>query len=362
MAFGPARSQRKSGAGRSGGKRINLYGIERLRALILDLAVSGKLIPQDAGDEPASGLLKKFKTQRSVWISEKRFRKGKPLEKVSTEEFGFKPPIGLGMDTAWPALVTGVLEPPLIEEPLHIMVERHHGFKSGELVGDYISMSEETVTDLAFRECSLRLNAPGDVLIAMYGATIGKTSILEVEATTNQAVCACTPFDGVLNRYLLLLLKAMRPNFIGQGAGGAQPNISREKIIATPLCLPPLAEQRRIVAKVDELMALCDALERECASAMAAHQALVEVLLATLVNSADAPDLARQWTRLESHFDTLFTNRREHRRSQTSHPQPRRTRQAGGERLRCKTRDAWTSWGMDWRQRLSQTISGQARR
>jgi type I restriction enzyme S subunit len=71
--------------------------------------------------------------------------------------------------------------------------------------------------------------------------------------------------------------------------------------------LPPLAEQLRIVAKVDALMALCDALERESADAMAAHQALVEVLLATLVNSADATDLARQWARLESAFHTLFT-------------------------------------------------------
>jgi type I restriction enzyme, S subunit len=73
------------------------------------------------------------------------------------------------------------------------------------------------------------------------------------------------------------------------------------------LPVPPLAEQRRIVAKVEALMALCDALERESADAMAAHQALVETLLATLVNSADASDFATNWARLESHFDTLFT-------------------------------------------------------
>ena len=84
-------------------------------------------------------------------------------------------------------------------------------------------------------------------------------------------------------------------------------NISLSKLNPLPVPLPPLAEQRRIVAKVDELMALCDALERENAGAMAAHQALAEVLLATLVNSADAADLARQWARLEIHFDTLFT-------------------------------------------------------
>ncbi len=141
----------------------------------------------------------------------------------------------------------------------------------------------------------------------MYGATIGKVSILAVRATTNQAVCACTPFKGIGSPFLLLLLKAMRPRFVSQGAGGAQPNISREKIIATPFCLPPTAEQQRIVAKVDELMALCDVLEVESATAMAAHQALVEALLTTLTASTDAGDLATNWSRLEVHFDTLFT-------------------------------------------------------
>jgi len=112
-------------------------------------------------------------------------------------------------------------------------------FKSGELTGDYISSSEEYITDLALKETSLRYNKIGDVLIAMYGATIGKTSILEVPATTNQAVCACTPFKGIYNVFLLTLLKAYKNRFITMGAGGAQPNISREKIIATVIALPP---------------------------------------------------------------------------------------------------------------------------
>lgn len=157
-------------------------------------------------------------------------------------------------------------------------------FKSGELVADFISVSEETVTELALKECSLRRNKPGDVLIAMYGATIGKTAILNVEGTTNQAVCACTPFNGVFNKYLLLTLKAMKSNFIGQGAGGAQPNISREKIVATATGLPPLAEQHRIVAKVDQLMALCDQLKTRLNQA----RQLNEQLASTLVEQAVA--------------------------------------------------------------------------
>ncbi|WP_186804385.1 restriction endonuclease subunit S, partial [Escherichia coli] len=81
--------------------------------------------------------------------------------------------------------------------------------------------------------------------------------------TTNQAVCACTPFDGLSNQYLLIFLKASKKVFTAMGAGGAQPNISKEKIVATLFALPPLNEQLRIVKKVEQLMSLCDQLEQQ---------------------------------------------------------------------------------------------------
>lgn len=89
---------------------------------------------------------------------------------------------------------------------------------------------------------------------------------------------------------------------------GAQPNISREKIIATVIALPPVEEQARVVAKVDELMALCDQLELQTEASLDAHQILVEALLATLTNnSQDATELMANWARIGEHFDTLFT-------------------------------------------------------
>lgn len=91
------------------------------------------------------------------------------------------------------------------------------------------------------------------------------------------------------------------------GAGGAQPNISKDKLIATIVALPPFNEQKRIVSKIDELMALCDQLEQRSESQLAAHQRLVETLLATLTDSGDAEELAQNWARLSTHFDTLFT-------------------------------------------------------
>ncbi|MBO1915959.1 hypothetical protein J4727_04890 [Providencia rettgeri] len=93
------------------------------------------------------------------------------------------------------------------------------------------------MTELALKECSLRDNKVGDVLLQCMAQQL-KTSILNVRGTTNQAVCACTPYSGISNVYLLTLLKAYKRIFIGMGAGGAQPNISREKLIATVIALP----------------------------------------------------------------------------------------------------------------------------
>ena len=94
----------------------------------------------------------------------------------------------------------------------------------------------------------------------MYGATIGKVGILSFPATTNQACCACVNY--ILEQmYLFYFLLANRESFIRMGGGGAQPNISKEKIINTVISLPPLKEQHRIVAKIEEIFAQLDAIE-----------------------------------------------------------------------------------------------------
>jgi type I restriction enzyme S subunit len=296
----------RSSAGRGSSKKLDLYGIKKLRELILELAVRGKLVPQDLNDEPASVLLERIAAEKAQLVKEKKIKKPKVLPEISEDEKPFELPEGwewtrLNDLGEWGAGAT----------PKRGNSEFYGGdipwFKSGELNADYITNSEESVTQAALEKTSLRYNKVGDVLVAMYGATIGKTAILGVRATTNQAVCACTPFSGFSNIYLLALLKAYKSRLIGMGAGGAQPNISREKIVATVIALPPLAEQHRIVAKVDELMALCDQLEQQTETSINAHATLVETLLTTLTNSADAAELEQNWTRLADHFDTLFT-------------------------------------------------------
>lgn len=129
--------------------------------------------------------------------------------------------------------------------------------RTGELNNGIVYDSEIKVTKKALQECSLRMNRIGDVLIAMYGATIGKVAIVGKELTTNQACCACTPF-GIYNYFLFFFLMGSQIDFIKKGEGGAQPNISREKLVSHLIPIPPLTEQYRIVEKIQYLLPLVE--------------------------------------------------------------------------------------------------------
>ena len=141
--------------------------------------------------------------------------------------------------------------------PLRGNIEYYGGkipwLKTGELNNGLISSTEEYITDKALEECSLRLCNVGDILIAMYGATIGKLGIAGIKLTTNQACCACSPIF-IYNKFLFYFLMASKQSFIEQGEGGAQPNISRIKLVNYLFPLPPLKEQQRIVEKIEKLI------------------------------------------------------------------------------------------------------------
>jgi len=236
--------------------------INLTRNQVLQLAIQGKLVDQDPNDEPASVLLEKIKEERDKLVREKEIKKQKPLPEITEEEKPFKIPeswewVRLGEIGDWGAGAT-----PKRSNPKYYKNGTIPWIKTGELNDGYIKHSEEYITEEAIKETSVRMNKIGDVLIAMYGATIGKLGILKIKATTNQACCACTPFNGVFNRYLFYYLLSQRENLKNKGEGGAQPNISKEKIVNYIFPLPPIAEQKRIVEKVDTIMNMLDELEK----------------------------------------------------------------------------------------------------
>ena len=133
--------------------------------------------------------------------------------------------------------------------------------KTGDLNDGFIYEIPETITQKALEETSVRLNPAGSVLIAMYGATIGKVGILTFPATTNQACCACVDYQGIDQLYLFYFLLSHKEEFIMLGGGGAQPKISKEKIVDTYVPVPPLLEQKRIVNAIEQWFNLIDSLE-----------------------------------------------------------------------------------------------------
>ncbi|HEM4154380.1 TPA: restriction endonuclease subunit S [Streptococcus suis] len=125
---------------------------------------------------------------------------------------------------------------------------------TGDLTDGYITHIPNKISELALEKTSVRLNPTGSVLIAMYGATIGKLGILTFPATTNQACCACNTLFHVEKLFLFYFLMSARKNSTARAEGGAQPNISKEKIINTLFPLPPLAEQKRIVTQIERAL------------------------------------------------------------------------------------------------------------
>lgn len=253
--------------------------VAELRKAILQLAVMGRLVPQDPNDPPARELLKEIEAEKQRLIADKKIRNQKPLPPIKPEEIKHELPSGwewvrLGDIGNWKSGSTPSRSTP-----------SYYGgdipwVKSGEVKQGRIRETEETITQVALEKCSLGLNPVGSVLVAMYGANIGEVGILEIEAATNQAVCACQTYAHFDENYLLYLITSMKPYFLSQGAGAAQPNISREKIIATVFPLPPLSEQRRIVARIDQLMALCDKLDSQIDAATNKQDALLNAVMA----------------------------------------------------------------------------------
>ena len=234
---------------------------QELKNSILQLAIQGKLVPQRAEEGTAEELYNQIQAEKQNLIKAGKIKKEKPLPEIADDEKPFEIPdswkwMRLGNVGSWASGST----------PSRSNPEYYGGnipwLKTGDLNDDYIIDTSEYITELALNKTSVRLNPIGSVLMAMYGATIGKIGILKIEATTNQACCACIPCNGIYNKYLFYLLLAYRKDFIKMGAGGAQPNISKEKIVTTVFPLPPLAEQKRIVAKIEKLLPYVERYEK----------------------------------------------------------------------------------------------------
>ncbi|WP_313327439.1 restriction endonuclease subunit S [Pseudomonas qingdaonensis] len=277
-------------------------GIKKLRNLILGLALRGKLVPQDPNDEPASELLKHIADEKVRLSAQNKTKKQKSLADVTSEEKLFDLPKG------WERVRFGVLIELISGQ--HLGPEEYFGAtKDGAI--PYLTGPADfgevfpRPTRSTFERRAVAVE--GDILLTVKGSGVGKTNFVDkpVLAISRQLM-AIRPV--LMNRHFVRnMLFSMADHFQSKSIGIAIPGISREDVLDSVVCIPPLDEQLRIIAKVDELMALCDRLEARQTDADSAHAQLVQALLSSLTQASDAEDFAQSWQRLAEHFHTLFT-------------------------------------------------------
>lgn len=253
--------------------KLNSSIKEQLKKSILQYAIEGNLVQQDPNDEPAFVLLERIREEKNKLVAEGKIKKDKNesiiyrrdnsyYEKCGSKILCIDEEIPFYIPDNWEwARLGNIGEWKAGATPSKSNMEYYKNgsipwLLTGDLNDGIIQEIPNKITEKALNETSVKLNPSGSVLIAMYGATIGKLGILSFPATTNQACCACNVFQPFYNLYLFYFLMANKIHFVKQGEGGAQPNISREKIVKTLIPVPPINEQKRIINKIKKLKVL----------------------------------------------------------------------------------------------------------
>lgn len=265
----------------------NTQSVDQLKQAILQLAVSGRLVPQDPNDEPASVLLDRIAAEKARLVEAGEIKKPKKLNPIGEDEVPFEVPEGWVWERLNNISYVGTGATPLRSEEKYWTNGTIPWITSSATNELFVAKADEFVTELALTETNIRIYPKHTLIVAMYGQgkTRGQISELLTEASTNQA-CAAIVTSGTTakyRRYIKLFFQKSYIELRSLAEGGAQPNLNLGKIQSTIIPLPPLAEQKRIVAKVDELHALCDQLAGEATTASTARERLLAAILAQSV-------------------------------------------------------------------------------
>ena len=282
---------------------ISLEGTTSLRKLILDLAIQGKLTIHDPNDEPASKLLARIIEEKNKLILNRT--QASELKNVVNEK-----PFQLPDEWIWSKLgnlgITQTGSTPKTTIPEYFNGGEIPFIGPGQINRDgSIMESDKFLTEKGSEFSSTAEH--GDIVMVCIGGSIGKSAIVQSKITFNQQLNSIRPLL-VQSNYLQTALNStlFQNSILEKSTGSATPIINRSKWESIAIPLPPIEEQYRIVAKLDELMALCDTLEEILFNNLKTHQVLVKTLLETLTQAADANELQAAWERMAAHFDTLF--------------------------------------------------------
>ena len=263
-----------------------LYSVKEnvveLRKTILQLAVMGKLVWQDPNDEPASELLRSIELEKQRLVKEGKIKQPKPLLKINPEEIPYLLPNGW----EW-VRVIDVVDVGTGSTPATTNLTYYNGtipWYTSSATNNIIAKTPETfITESAIKETNCKIFPSGSLIIAMYGQgkTRGQISEIVVPGATNQAIAAMVFYESSkdIKRYIKYYFVKIYEEIRSIAEGGAQPNLNVGKIKETLIPLPPLAEQGRIVEKIDRLMGMCDRLEESIESGKGKQTDLLNALM-----------------------------------------------------------------------------------
>ena len=303
--------KKRNATGRGSNKKIELTGVKKLRELILELAVRGKLVPQDANDEcPKSSVYKSIEN-RECLINEGKVKKSRSNKAIKDEHFYSYP-------ATW--------ESARIEDLLQVIngraYKKHEMLSEGTpllRVGNLFTSNEWYYSDLELGP--EKYIDDGDLIYA-WSASFGPFIWDGGRVIYHYHIWKMDIYSPACldKHFSKLFLGVISERIKASGNGIAMIHMTKERMEKVIHPVPPLAEQHRIVAKVDELMTLCDQLEQQTDQSLTAHQTLVEELLNALFKSSDSTSATtadsasdytahfqESWARIADHFDILFT-------------------------------------------------------
>lgn len=282
-------------------------GIKKLRDMILQLAVQGKLVKQDPNDEPASVLLDKIRNEKERLIREGKIKRQKPLPDISEDEKPFELPSG------WMWCRLGFLGETQTGTTPSTKNPNNFGtfipfIGPGDIKNGFINYNNNGLSEVGLG--SSRLIRNKSILMVCIGGSIGKCAINDVDVSCNQQINTCTTFSAENTKYVYYALTS--PYFQGLvielAGGSATPIINKQRWSNITVPLPPLAEQKRIVEKVDSLMTLCNLVEKQQELKTKKHRSLNKASLNVLLNSKDHKEFQSNWDLITTNFDLLYTS------------------------------------------------------
>lgn len=244
--------------------------LKKLKQTILQEAIEGKLTAKYRAKNPDIGtakkLLEQIKTEKEKLIKEKKIRPSKPLPPINEDEIPFDIPQNWEWCRLGDISFVGTGATPLTSEPKYYNGDINW-ITSSATGADFVTEAETKITELALKETNCQIYPIGTLVIAMYGQgkTRGQITELMIDSATNQACAAISIYlkDKALNQFIKKYFQKIYLEIRELASGGAQPNLNMQKVKDTMIALPPLEEQKEIVATIEKLFTLCNELESE---------------------------------------------------------------------------------------------------